>query len=34
MIEFEIDFDEIKKRMMNDATNIVGGALMLAPFFW
>ena len=34
MIEFEIDFDEIKKRMMNDATNIVGGALLLAPFFW
>ena len=33
-VQFDVNFNEIKKRMMNDAVDIVGGALLLAPFLW
>ena len=33
-IQFEINFNAIKQRMVNDAVDIVGGALLFGTLFW
>lgn len=33
-VKFDIDFNAVKERMMKDATDIVGGALLFGTLFW